>query len=471
MKKNMDRMAFRREYILLPDGTPFGQRMDDWQEEDFRALDSDQHRHSYLERPRGHSKTFDMGAEAATEMVLGPPRQNLYGLAADEEQGELLFADVVGIFQRHPALRGLVKATAKTTTVKATGTCFHLLNSNAPTIYGLRPDWIGVDELVEHRRPDAWLALWTASGKRPGCKVRVITTAGWDPSHFARGVRENAEREPSWYFSARGQCASWISHAWLEEQRRTLPAHVFARLHESRWVDGVGAFLTAAEVDSVFAAMPAAPAGARALGLDLGLTRDKTVVAEVARDAATGLVCVEALVTWDPKGRGKVELPEVEEDVVALAQRFRCGVWLDPWQGVLLGQRLQQRGVQVVEFPFTGDNRRKLFITLLDLVRANRLRARPHDELRRELLSLETTETAAGWRVDHKPGRFDDHVVAVGLAVQGLPAWTGGSAWGLAGPPPPADPRLVQAQKETRLADAMGRIEARTRRWALDHDY
>ena len=29
-------------------------------------------------------------------------------------------------------------------------------------------------------------------------------------------------------------------------------------------------------------------------------------------------------------------------------------------------------------------------------------------------------ETAAGWRVDHRPGRHDDHVVAVALAAQQL---------------------------------------------------
>ena len=31
-----------------------------------------------------------------------------------------------------------------------------------------------------------------------------------------------------------------------------LPAHVYERLHESRWVEGVGAYLTAAEVDRIF---------------------------------------------------------------------------------------------------------------------------------------------------------------------------------------------------------------------------
>src|SRR5262249_51873872 len=91
-----------------------------------------------------------------------------------------------------------------------------------------------------------------------------------------------------------------------------------------------------------------------------------------------------------------------------------------PWQGVLMAQRLRQRGVRVEEYSFTGEGRRKLFGALLDLIRTNRLRSRPHDELRRELLSLEVQETASGWPRDHRVGRHDDHVVAVALAVETL---------------------------------------------------
>ena len=113
---------------------------------------------------------------------------------------------------------------------------------------------IFVDELAEWRTRSLWDSLWSATGKRPGCRMLVISTAGWDRTSIAWEVRTLAQAEPDWYFSSRGQCASWISSAWLEQQRRSLPPHVFARLHESRWVDAVGAFLTAAEVDAIFTA-------------------------------------------------------------------------------------------------------------------------------------------------------------------------------------------------------------------------
>ncbi len=138
----------------------------------------------------------------------------------------------------------------------------------------------------------------------------------------------------------------------------------------------------------------------------------------VRLDSGTNLVAVEALVTWRPSEGSKVNLTEVENEVAVLAERFKGPVILDPWQGVLMAQRLRARGIKVIEYPFTGESRRKLFTVILDLIRNGRLKSRPHDDLRRELLTLEVEETAAGWRVDHKPGRHDDHVVATALAAQ-----------------------------------------------------
>ena len=247
-----DRMAFRKEVIILEDGKPFGESIEPWQEEDFAELDKKETQHAYFERPRGHSKTGDLGTEAVTELVLGPPNQRLYCCAADEDQAKLLFQDVKEKFARSPLLRNSLKITAKELTMKATGSKLRVLAADAPSAYGLRPDLIMVDELAEWTKRGLWDSLWSATGKRPNCRMLVISSAGWDKTSICWEVREIAENEADWYLKPRGQCASWIKKSWLEQQRRTLPAHVFARLHESRWVDGVGAFLTSEEVDLIF---------------------------------------------------------------------------------------------------------------------------------------------------------------------------------------------------------------------------
>jgi hypothetical protein len=118
-----------------------------------------------------------------------------------------------------------------------------------------------------------------ATGKGPRSRVICISTAGWDTSHFSWQVRELAQQEADWYFSSRRQCASWIRPEWLEQQRRTLPEHVFRRLHQNEWVDGFGAFLSSAEVERIFTTEAPPTGGRSAIGLDIGLARDRTVLA------------------------------------------------------------------------------------------------------------------------------------------------------------------------------------------------
>ncbi len=414
-----DRQRFRETEILLEDGRLHGEQMDPWQRDDFLALDDPKHQHAYLERPRGHSKTGDAGTECVTELVLGPPGRQLYAAAADEDQARLLLDDVRGKFARNPRLSPLATIKKNQIVMKRGGATLTILAADAPSSYGLRPDLIIVDELAEWKKRDLWDALWTATGKRPHCRLIGISTADWDKTGIAWEVRAIAEREADWYFSSRGQCASWIKPSWLQQQQRTLPAHVYKRLHENLWVDGAGAFFTSEEIDAIFQAIPVGP-GTYTIGLDVGLSRDRTVIALLRVDAATGLVCIDLLVTYVPPTGRKVDLQEVEQAVAELSQRYQAPVAYDTWQAVLLGQRLEAQGLPTIPYTFTAESRRKLFGSLLDLVRTGALRSRPHDELRRELLGLDVQETASGWRVDHKTGRHDDHVVAVALALGGF---------------------------------------------------
>jgi hypothetical protein len=152
------------------------------------------------------------------------------------------------------------------------------------------------------------------------------------------------------------------------------------------------------------------------IGLDIGVSKDRSAMSVLEGNPETGVVAILALETWEPPKGGKVDLQDVEDTVAEVATALGADVVLDPWQGMLMAQRLRTRGIQVTEYPFTAESRRKLFGQLLDLVRNGRLKARPHAALRRELLRLEVTETASGWRVDHPRGGHDDHVIAVALA-------------------------------------------------------
>jgi len=423
--KEPNLLAELRAQLVMPDGHLFGDVLAPFQRRDFGELDNGKHRHAYLERPRGHSKTSDIAAEAVCELFLGPKGGRLFAAAVDRDQAGILHEAASGWIRRTPMLADHAEIERYKITVPEQDTTLTILSADAPSAYGLMPTWICCDELAEwpeRAGEELWNALWSAVPKRKA-RMLVISMAGWDRTSLAWRIRSLAESERDWYFKSAGQEASWIDPAELAAQRRSLPPHVYARLHEGRWVEGAGAFLTVADVDPIFDRnlKPQAQRVGDArhvIGLDLGLTKDRSVAAVVHRDRKTGHVTVDALRTWSGTKAEPVDLPEVEETVRALARVFRAEVVLDPYQAVLLAQRLRGQSVRVTEFPFTGDSRRRLFGALFQLVKDRHLHCFPHADLRKELLTLEVTNTAAGWRVDHKTGRHDDHAIAVALAAR-----------------------------------------------------
>ncbi len=414
-------MAFR-DALIMPDGRRFGTCMADFQREDFKALDSGRWRHGYLERGRGGSKTTDLAAEAVCELFLGDNGGRLYASATDRDQAGLLHEAAVGWLRRTPGLSRVCRVERWRIILPLKDAILTVLAADERSAWGLQPTWICADELAmwpEGSGEELWHALFTAAPKR-NARVLTISTPGWDRTSLCWRVRELADASPNWYFSVQAQPAPWIPPERLEEMRQSLPVNVYERLFGCRWVEGSGGFLLADEVDKIFGDVPAGP-GETIIGLDVGVAHDRTVLAAVRRDQATGLIAVDHLETWQPRPGRPVDLIEVEDAIATLAKRLGVGVVYDPFQAVLLTQRLQARGVRTIEFPFTQANRQRLFSVLLDVVRNGRLKSRPHTELRKELLTLEVEATAAGtWRVDHRPGRFDDHVVAVGLGVQAV---------------------------------------------------
>ena len=417
-----------RNAIILEDDRTMGEAMDDWQREDLEMLDRYETRHALLSRPRGHSKTGDAGSEAVVELLTGKDKVML-AYAADQEQATLLLNDVKAKLRRGGYVSDVSPRTAiskdapavwqpgdpiqvhiyQDRIVSTSGNVLTVEASDVSSSWGKRPDWVVCDELVEWRRPELWQAIWSATGKRPRSRVIVITTSGWDKSHFAWDVFEMARTEDDWYFSSRRQCASWIQPKWLEQQRRTMPEHVYKRLHENLWVDGFGAFLSSEEVERIFTLeIPPANAGRSAIGLDVGLTHDRTVLAAVRlfpQPKAAPLLYCDTLETWQGSRSNKVDLADVQRSAYEASIRWKAPVYADPHQAEQLIQNLVKLGRHAKAYTFTSASRRDLFAGLFAAIREGRLRCAPHEELRRELLGLEVQTTASGsYRVDHKAG-------------------------------------------------------------------
>src|SRR5262249_29615734 len=150
-----DPAAFRVNLLIDADGRLAPFRPDAWQDADFRALDAGWRRvvgqsvhggysRGYLERPRGHSKTHDIAVMAVWALAFSPRRLAGYAAAADRDQARLIALAVEKIICANVWLEVLECQQWKVVN-RRTGSTLEILSSDAPTSYGLTPDFIAID--------------------------------------------------------------------------------------------------------------------------------------------------------------------------------------------------------------------------------------------------------------------------------------------------------------------------------------
>lgn len=432
-----DRMRFRVEMLRLPDGRSYGASLEPWQRADFEALDQrEKYPNASMWRPRGHSKTSDVAAEAVCELFLGGPNARLYCAAVDRDQARLLAELSAGYILRNPALRELAVIEKWEIEVPALNNRLTVLASDVASSYGLLPSWVAVDEIAEWPDRRLFDALFSAMGKVPGARFITISTAGVI-GHWSEEIYKLAQTAPGWYFSSRGSCASWVTPEFLDSQARILPPETYRRLHHNQWVSTSGSALTEEEIQRIFdpsweRQLEGRPGVGYAVGLDLGLMGDRSVRVVAHREG--NRLVVDSIRTWQGSPTQRVVLADIEEDLIQVDRAFhRPTILCDFWQAAALVERLQQAGLRIRDERFTTAFRARLDGTLLPLIRDGLLRCYPHSELLDELRRLQVVQTRTGWRLDHPEGSHDDHVVALGLAVLEL----------LENPPSPPLPRSV----------------------------
>jgi hypothetical protein len=428
-------MLFRREQLVLDwEGKPFGDAVEPWQERRiFAPLDERQedgryrYRLCYFELPRGHGKTTMVAGEAVAQLVFASRDWRGHIVAGDEDQARELFDAAKGFIRRNPLLEGSFTVLKDRIVASHTGATLRVHNADAPTAHGLIVDWVAFDEFWNQRSRDLWDAFYTATIKRPNWRAVIITTAGFDRATICWEVRELARKRDDFYaFIAPGQLASWISDEEVERMRATLPAHVFQRFVENKWVEGSGSFISREDLarcvdDRLGPKARGYPGNAYYVGVDLGLKRDRTAAAVVHRAVSeispAGSVVLDDLAVWQGTRRRPVEIADVERWIEGAVGRFRPRkVLVDPWQAQATIQAFAGRW-PIEEFAFTPQAVARLSSNLYHLIHAGQLRLYPDEELERELSALEAVQTSYGWRIDHKPGKHDDRAMALGIAA------------------------------------------------------
>lgn len=387
---------------------------------------------SFIERPRGHSKTSDMAVQIA--WILLAAREPLRGLAAaaDREQATFLWDALRRLAAANAALEESLQFVEHAVRNRETGSQLQIISSDARSSYGALPDFVVCDELTHWPKPDLWHSLLSSAAKKPNCVLTILTNAG-----AGRGwqweVREHARTDPRWYFSSlQGPQAPWITQAWLDEQRALLPQPVFERLWLNRWQDAEGNFLTLAEVETCRDGSreyrnDGDPHFRYVAALDYAEKRDDTVGCVVHREG--NLVIVDRMDVVRPTSDSPTRISWVENWIEDVASRFpRVTFIVDEYQLIGTVQRLEGK-YPIDRFRFRGtQGHHELATHLRHLILHQRVRwypgcgaiAGPHrDDLETELSSLLLKQNSAGTvRIDHKPdGRHhDDRAFTLGAA-------------------------------------------------------
>lgn len=426
--------------LVLDDGRRWGEAATAWQLDDAAAvLDpvTPPHLH-FLTRPKGGSKSTDLGGVACSYLLTqAPPVSDAYAVAADHEQANRLLDRARGLIHRTPGLRRDLTVEANRI-VGPNGARVHALAADVAGAEGLLTPFIVIDELPNWADTPSARAMWeaviSAIPKWPGMRLVVIGHAG-APEHWSYKILERARRSTAWRVNEVSGPLPWVSPEALEEQRHLLTPSQFARRHLNRWTTGEDRLATLEDVRAcavLDGPQPYRPGNRYAVGVDLGLKRDRAVAVvahlepgeerweEGRRIEPAPLVSVDRKLMWRPSRLRPVDLGEVEDALLMLHETYGGPVFhMDPWQGAYLGQRLRRRGVEVVEFAFSSASVGRLAASLFGLFRDRRLQLDAGDEeMLDELSNVQLVERSPGtYRLDTASGRHDDQAVALALAA------------------------------------------------------
>jgi hypothetical protein len=420
--------AFRKVLLVDTDRGPrlLAEAADDWQAEDFRALDpawvavakgtdSDAPRLAYLERPRGHSKTTDLAVAVTWALIAS--RRSIFGVAAagDADQARLLRDSINRLVGLNGWLADLLEVQRDRVIHRVTGSELRILSADAATSYGLTPDFIVVDELTvwnDGNGQELWQSLFSAAAKRARCLLVIISNAGRGKGRsWQWAVREEARAGDGWYFSRLdGPVASWITAARLAQQERILPKPVYARLWLNQWQAGSGDALPESDIRRAIVhdgplRVTVAPYGGAIAGLDLASTRDHAALVSVVLNLRTRKLRVACVDNWSPEQfGGQIPQEPIKSRILLLRTMLRLNtLFFDPHQCLRLAEELAREGFVMQPVKATGENLTRMATSVLEAFKDNAIElyaGGDGDLLISDLLDLQLAERSYGWRLD-----------------------------------------------------------------------
>lgn len=359
-----------------------------------------------------------------------------FAVANDQSQAEeLQFNLITAMVKRHPILSRYTRITKDTLTFEPTGSRIVSLPMDAPGAAGANFATVSFSELWGFTY-ETGQRLYEELTPIPlvDCLRIIDSYAGFnDESELLQrvwdrgkdGDRVNAE----WPIYLTGQQLSYIHSgedaqrrcwrgseaariSYYQEQKETLRANTYSRLHLNEWVDSVGEFVEAEDWQACISLehKPLPPGSSQMvyIGLDLaiGAGGDDAVVTGVY--GSRGLAHLAFHQSWLGKDRNeKLKISEtVMPYLLECNQKYNIGaVCYDPWQAALLAELLEAEGFNTIEVTQSHASRGPRDTLLEQLIKDRRLVLYDHPEVKRAAAGASAKTLPNGMIFLTKPGR------------------------------------------------------------------
>jgi phage terminase large subunit-like protein len=399
--------------------------------------------------PKKNGKTTLLSALALYHLRKTPQAECVIA-ASSRDQAKILFNQAAKMV-RASGLEGEFDIKSGYREIRYKGDenwVMRVLAADADTADGVIPTLALVDELHRHKSAELYGVFTDGLGPRDG-QIITISTAGSDPESPLGVMRDQAYEHGvdriGPYRKAVSPDGSFVLHEWaLDEsddlddmelvaeanpaswqtpatlrRRRNSPSMTpwrWKRFACGIWTDVEEPWVDEAEWDACKGTVELDRAAHWTMGVDIGQVFDSSGVVTVGLVA--GRLHVQARI-WDPQPGKPITIGEVEAYVVAQAETGRVRqIGYDPMRFNRSAEVLEERGLEMIEFPQTHARMVPASNTLYDLVREGKI---VHDGdlgLKRHVMSGVAAETDAGWRISKKKSRGKiDALIALALAV------------------------------------------------------
>lgn len=381
--------------------------------------------------------------EEFDEYLLPGEIRRVIALATNVKQARGVISAAEVVVAGSPVLRVMLESKTDLELRFKHGVVFAAMPANAAGDRGRNASCVLLDEFSHHfdgdpegpKSAENLLASVVPSVSQFGAlgTVVVASTPSGDSNKFAAlcdDIVENPSPTAAYFFGRTWEINPKIRREELVEERRLLGPELFSQEYECSRLSGAGQFLNAESLEACVGEGGDVPPQAGlefSLGIDPALSSDVfgVVVLGVERSDPSQMVCARVL-GWQGEKSDTFEAARLREDelldrVVAVCAEYHISrVATDVFKAREITARLSERGIEVVEVPFSGDGRRQAFAQLRLAIDEGRIDLPNEPQLLTELRALRVKYTAAGQVVEipRLAGKSHcDRAIALCLAI------------------------------------------------------